>query len=316
MAAMTAAPQIREPAQDGRVDPRSAAMMRRATYAAVATAGVLIVAKFAAYVSTDSVSVLSTLLDSLLDAAASMVNLVAVRTALQPADREHRFGHGKAEPLAGLGQSAFIAGSALFLLFEVGNRLINPQPIERSAVGIAVMAGSIVVTVFLVLYQRRVIRVTRSMAIAADSLHYFSDLMVNSSVIVALLLATQLGWRFIDPLFGAGIAAYILFTAWQIARGSYDMLMDRELPDGERARIRALALANPAVRAVHDLRTRGAGHKSFVQLHLEMDGGISLIEAHKVSDDVEQTIISEFPGAEVIIHQDPEGIDEPRATFG
>ncbi len=244
-----------------------------------------------------------------------MVNLIAVRTALQPADREHRFGHGKAEPLAGLGQSTFIAGSALFLLFEVGNRLINPQPIERSAVGIAVMVFSIVVTIALVLYQRRVIRETRSMAITADSLHYFSDILVNGSVIVALLLATRLGWRFVDPLFGAGIAAYILFTAWKIARGAFDMLMDRELPDAERARIRALALANPKVRAVHDLRTRGAGPKSFVQLHLEMDAGISLIEAHKVSDDVERTIVSEFPGAEVIIHQDPEGIDEPRATF-
>ena len=298
-----------------RIDAAGAAMMKRATYAAVATALVLIVAKFVAYVSTDSVSVLSTLLDSLLDAAASMVNLVAVRTALQPPDREHRFGHGKAEPLAGLGQAAFIAGSALFLLFEVGNRLVNPQPIERSGVGIAVMAGSIVVTFFLVLYQRRVIRITKSMAIAADSLHYFSDLMVNSSVIVALVLATQLGWRFVDPIFGAGIAAYILYTAWQIARGSYDMLMDRELPDAERARIRALALANPAVRAVHDLRTRGAGPNSFIQLHLEMDGAMRLIDAHKVSDDVEQTIMNAFPGAEVIIHQDPEGVDEPRVSF-
>jgi ferrous-iron efflux pump FieF len=150
--ATTAASPAPGPTSVGRIDPRSAAMMRRATWAAVATAGLLIVAKFAAYVSTDSVSVLSTLLDSMLDAAASMVNLVAVRTALQPADREHRFGHGKAEPLAGLGQSTFIAGSALFLLFEVGNRLINPQPVERSAVGIAVMVFSIVVTIVLVLY--------------------------------------------------------------------------------------------------------------------------------------------------------------------
>ena len=315
MTATTTTSPVQGPTSVGRIDPRSATLMRRATWAAVATAGVLIVAKFAAYVSTDSVSVLSTLLDSMLDAAASMVNLVAVRTALQPADREHRFGHGKAEPLAGLGQSTFIAGSALFLLFEVGNRLINPQPVERGTIGIAVMVFSIVVTIALVAYQRRVIRETRSMAITADSLHYFSDVLVNGSVIVALLLATHLGWRFVDPLFGAGIAAYILFTAWQIARGAFDMLMDRELPDAERARIRALALANPAVRAVHDLRTRGAGPKSFIQLHLEMDAAMSLIEAHKVSDDVERTIVGEFPGAEVIIHQHPEGIDEPRATF-
>jgi ferrous-iron efflux pump FieF len=295
---------------------RAARLMRRATYAAVATATLLIVAKFAAYVVTGSVSVLSTLLDSLLDVAASLINLIAVRTALLPADREHRFGHGKAEPLAGLGQSTFIAGSALFLLFEVGSRLIHPQPVENSAVGIAVMVISIVVTLLLVLYQRRVIRETGSMAISADSLHYFSDVLVNGAVIGALLLSSQLGWRFADPLFGGGIAIYILFTAWQIARGAYDMLMDRELPDAERAEIRSIALANPAVRAVHDLRTRGAGHKTFVQLHLEMDATMSLLTAHRVADEVEAAIIGAFPGAEVIIHQDPEGIDETRPSYG
>ena len=293
----------------------AAQLMRWATYASVATALVLIAAKVVAYVLTDSVSLLSTLLDSLLDAAASIVNLLAVRHALTPADREHRFGHGKAEPLAGLGQSTFIAGSAIFLLFEVGNRLIQPPPIERSGVGIAVMVFSILVTLLLVLYQRRVIRETGSMAIAADSLHYFSDLMVNSAVIVALILASQLGWRFADPIFGGGIALYILYTAWQIARGAYDMLMDRELPDAERAKIRGIALANPAVRAVHDLRTRGAGHATFVQLHIEMDGAMSLLTAHRIADEVEAAIVAAFPGAEVIIHQDPEGIDEPRPSF-
>ncbi len=203
-----------------------------------------------------------------------------------------------------------------FLLFEVGNRLIQPRPVENSTVGIAVMLFSILVTLVLVIYQRRVIRETGSMAIAADSLHYFSDLMVNSAVILALLLASQLGWRFADPLFGGGIALYILYTAWQIARGAYDMLMDRELPDAERAKIRGIALANPAVRAVHDLRTRGAGHITFVQLHLEMDGAMSLLTAHRVADEVEAAIVAAYPGAEVIIHQDPEGIDETRPSFG
>src|SRR5215469_7789795 len=162
--------------------------MRRATYASVATALLLVGAKLFAYLMTDSVSLLSTLLDSLLDAAASLVNLVAVRTALVPPDAEHRFGHGKAEPLAALGQSAFIAGSAVFLLVEAGNRVVNPSPIQHSGVGLVVMVFSVLATIVLVLYQRYVIRRTNSVAIRADAIHYFSDLLVNGAVISALLI--------------------------------------------------------------------------------------------------------------------------------
>ncbi len=290
-------------------------LMRLATYASVTTAGVLICAKFAAYISTDSVSLLSTLIDSLLDAAASLVNLFAVRQALSPADREHRFGHGKAEAIAGLGQAAFIAGSAAFLLFEVGNRLVNPQTLHNTAVGILVMALSIVLTLLLVTFQRYVIRKTGSLAIRADAFHYVGDVLVNASVVVALLLTARLGWRYADPVFGAGIACYILFTAWWVARGSLDMLMDRELPDADRRRIRDIALANPSVRALHDLRTRTSGRHAFIQLHLEMDGAMSLSEAHRVSDAVEAELLVAFPDAEVIIHQDPAGLPEPRPVY-
>ena len=176
-------------------------LMRQATYASVGVALILIGAKLFAYLMTDSVSLLSTLLDSLLDAAASLVNLVAVRTALTPADAEHRFGHGKAEPLAALGQSAFIAGSALFLLVEAGNRVVNPSPIQNSGIGLAVMVFSIAATFLLVLYQRHVIRLTNSVAIRADSIHYVSDLLVNGAVIAALLLWRQFGWALADPIF-------------------------------------------------------------------------------------------------------------------
>lgn len=291
-------------------------LMRRATYASVAVAGLLIAVKLAAYFATDSVSLLSTLLDSLLDAAASLVTLVAVRHALAPPDREHRFGHGKAEPLAALGQAAFIAGSSLLLLFEVARRLVDPQPVENTAIGVGVMLFSMVATVLLVAYQKWVVRRTGSIAINADSLHYLSDLLVNAAVILALLLATQLGWLLADPLFGAGIALYILHTAWRIARGALDMLMDRELPDEDRQRIRAIALRHPAVRQLHDLRTRAAGPTWFIQFHLELDGEMSLAEAHAISDAVEAEILAAFPGAEVIIHQDPAGIEERRASFG
>ncbi|HLY65784.1 MAG TPA: cation diffusion facilitator family transporter, partial [Chloroflexota bacterium] len=290
-------------------------LMRFATYASVTTAGVLIAAKVGAYLLTDSVSMLSTLLDSLLDAAASMVNLVAVRTALVPPDAEHRFGHGKAEPLAALMQSAFIAGSALFLLVEAGNRLVNPSPVRNSAVGLVVMAISILLTIVLLLFQRYVVRRTGSFAIRADFQHYFSDLLVNSAVVIALVLWREFSWSLADPLCAAAVGCYILFTAWNIARSALDLLMDRELPDADRARIRDIALSNPAVRHLHDLRTRSSGHLTFIQFHLELDGDIPLIRAHAVSDEVEQAILDAFPGAEIMIHQDPAGLPEARPGF-
>ena len=290
-------------------------LMRRATYASVATALLLVGAKLFAYLMTDSVSLLSTLLDSLLDVAASLVNLVAVRTALVPADAEHRFGHGKAEPLAALGQSAFIAGSALFLLVEAGNRVVNPSPIQNSGIGLAIMVFSIFATILLVLYQRHVIRITGSIAIQADSIHYFSDLMVNAAVIVALLLWRQFGLALADPIIAAAVGFYIMFTAWRIVRSSLDLLMDRELPDEARRRIREIALANPFVRDLHDLRTRSSGQARFIQFHLELDGDMALIKAHAVSDEVEEAILAEFPGAEIIIHEDPAGLPEHRWRF-
>jgi ferrous-iron efflux pump FieF len=303
----------RPPGPAGKTE--AAQLMRRATYASVATAVILVGAKLFAYLMTDSVSLLSTLLDSLLDAAASLVNLLAVRTALVPADAEHRFGHGKAEPLAALGQSAFIAGSALFLLVEAGNRVVNPSPIQNSGIGLAIMAFSILATILLVLYQRHVIRMTSSVAIRADSLHYLSDLLVNGAVIAALLIWRQFGWALADPIFAAVVGLYILFTAWHIARGSLDLLMDRELPDEARQRIREIALANPFVRNLHDLRTRSSGQARFIQFHLELDGDMALIKAHAVSDEVEDAILAEFPGAEIIIHEDPAGVPERRWRF-
>jgi ferrous-iron efflux pump FieF len=294
---------------------RSARLMIGATYASVVVAAVLIVGKIAAYLVTDSVAVLSTLIDSLLDAAASLINLFAVRHALTPADREHRFGHGKAEALAGLGQSAFIAGSAVFLIFEASHRLVDVQPVENSMVGIGVMAVAVVLTLALVHFQRYVVRTTGSVAIKADALHYLGDLLVNGSVIVSLLLGMELGWYFLDPIFAIGIAVYIVVSAWHIARQSLDQLMDRELPDEARQRIKDIALAQPDVVALHDLRTRAAGRTQFIQFHLEMEPDISLIRAHAISDAVEAKLLEAFPGAEVIIHEDPAGLTEPRRSF-
>ncbi len=293
----------------------AARLMRTATYASVAVAGTLIVVKLVAWRVTDSVSLLSTLIDSLLDAAASMINLLAVRHALMPADREHRFGHGKAEPLAALGQTAFIAGSAIFLVVEAGHRLFAPRPVLHFEAGIGVMILAIVVTFALTRFQAHVVRKTGSVAIKADSLHYLGDILVNAAVIVALLLASQFGWFIADPLFGIAIAGYILIIAWRIARGAFDMLMDRELPERERARIKGIVLEHPSVIDMHDLRTRASGRKTFIQVHIELDGDLSLYRAHDVADEVETSLRAAYPGAEVIIHQDPYGIDEERASF-
>ena len=289
--------------------------MRLATYASVAVAGTLVLIKLGAWLVTDSVALLSTLIDSLLDVAASMINLLAVRHALEPPDREHRFGHGKAEPLAALAQSAFIAGSAIFLIVEASQRFIEPRAVLNSDVGIGVMVFAILVTFALTRFQAYVVRKTGSLAIKADSLHYLGDLLVNAAVIVALLLVSELGWTLADPLFGIAIALYILKIAWRIARNAFDMLMDRELPEAERRRIAEIAAAHPRVLDTHDLRTRASGRRTFIQIHIEMDGALSLYEAHEVADEVEAALREAYPGAEVIIHQDPHGIEEERASF-
>jgi ferrous-iron efflux pump FieF len=295
--------------------PPAERLRRLATYASVAVAAVLIAAKFGAWLETGSVALLSSLVDSLLDAAASLVNLIAVRHAMSPADREHRFGHGKAEPLAVLGQSAFITGSALLLLAEAVRRLTWPVPVENASAGIVVTVFSIVVTIGLVSYQRHVVHRTGSIAISADELHYRSDLVLNSSVIIALLLGSGFDVPLIDPLFGAAIGIWIVYSAVRLARLSLFQLMDHELPDDEREKIREIAQSHPEVVAAHDLRTRVAGPTAFIQIHIEMDGSIRLNRAHEISDEVEAQLRAAYPNAEVIIHQDPAGIEEPRSNF-
>jgi ferrous-iron efflux pump FieF len=295
--------------------PAADRLRRLATYASVTVAALLIAVKFAAWLETGSVALLSSLVDSMLDIAASAVNLVAVRHAMSPADREHRFGHGKAEPLAVLGQSAFITGSAMLLLAEAVRRLISPARIENPPAGIAVMIFSIVVTIGLVLYQRHVVRRTGSIAISADELHYRSDLVLNLSVIAALVLGSALDIPILDPLFGAAIGIWIVYSAVRLARLSLIQLMDHELPDDEREKIRAIAQSHPDVVAAHDLRTRVAGPTAFIQIHIEMNGTLSLIRAHEISDEVEAELRAAYPNAQVIIHQDPEGVEEARSNF-
>jgi ferrous-iron efflux pump FieF len=289
--------------------------MRRATYASVSVAFVLICAKLVAWSLTDSVAMLSTLVDSMLDGLASVVTLIAVRQSLTPADREHRFGHGKAEALAAMAQAAFVAGSAIIVIFQAGTRLFNPVPLAATELGVAVMVFSIVLTLALVLYQKYVARRSQSVAISADALHYSGDLLINLAVIGSLVLTPILDFPYLDPLTGAGIAAYLLYGAWRIVGDALDMLMDRELPEEDRARIRAIAKTHEAVASLHDLRTRRSGSDVFIQLHLEMDGNMPLKKSHVIADQVEAEIQKAFAGAEVMIHQDPEGLEEEHPPF-
>ncbi|MBV5346957.1 cation diffusion facilitator family transporter [Lamprocystis purpurea] len=283
-------------------------LLRLATYASVATATLLIVAKLAAWLVTDAVSVLASLIDSLMDVGASVVNLLAVHWSLQPADKDHRFGHGKAEALAGLAQAAFIGGSALFLALHAVDRLVNPAPLSDIGVGIGVMLFAMAATGVLLVFQHRVIRATGSTAIRADALHYATDLATNSATLLALILAV-LGWPGLDPLFALGIAVYIFYSAFQIAREAVDLLMDREIEEQHRQRIKALAFTVAGVRGVHGLRTRRSGHIAVIQLHLELDPDISLLEAHAISDRVEDVLHTAWPDADITIHQDPAGLE-------
>ncbi|MFA5678120.1 MAG: cation diffusion facilitator family transporter [Pseudomonas sp.] len=279
-------------------------LLRLATYASVAVAVILILLKAAVWFMSGSVSLLASLIDSLMDAGASLINLIAVAYALTPPDKGHRFGHGKAEALAGLAQSVFIAGSALVVLHQGIDHLRNPRPLDAAWYGVAVMLLSIVATLLLLRFQSHVIKRTGSTAISADSLHYRADLLMNGSIIAALLLA-HYGLPGADALFGIAIALLIAFSAIQIGRHAIQILMDHELPDEVRLEALELARAVPGVIGVHDLRTRESGQQWFMQLHLEISGELSLNEAHEVGEQVSRAIEERFTQAEVLVHKDP-----------
>jgi ferrous-iron efflux pump FieF len=287
------------------IEDKKALLMRRATVASVAVAFTLICIKFVAYVLTGSVALLSSLIDSVLDSLASVLNFIAVHHSLSPADEEHRFGHGKAEPLAGLGQAAFIMGSSLFLIFEAINRFVNPHAILHGDIGIAVMLISLVTTILLVVYQRHVVKQTGSLAIRADSIHYFSDIALNLGVILALFLSTYWNWSLADPLIAMSIVIYIVYSAWRIVKQSLDQLMDRELSDEDRDKIKTIVNEHAGVISLHELRTRASGKDIFIQTHLDMDAAMSLLKAHRISEEVEEKLQAAFPNADILIHQDP-----------
>jgi len=288
------------------IDLQEARSIRLATYASVTIAATLIIIKFFGWWVTHSVSLQASLIDSLLDAFASLINMIAVYHALKPADEEHRFGHGKAESLAALGQALFIGGSSLWLLHEAYERLLTQEPIEFAGIGLAVMVIAIVLTLPLVSYQRSVVKKTRSNAIEADMIHYKSDLLINATVILSLFCGEFFHVEVLDPIFGLLIGIYIFWTAWHILIQAFNVLMDRELDDEEREKILAIIQSHPEVIEIRDLRTRSSGLHQFFQLHLIMNPELSLRKADQIADEVEAEVTKAYPKCQVMIRLVPE----------
>ncbi len=284
-----------------------ATLSTRAALASVALALVLLVAKGWAAWATDSTAMLASLADTGLDVIASVTTLVGVRIAAQPADRDHRFGHGKAEALVALAQVVLITVSAVGIAWRAIERLVNGGETAEMGVGIAVSIFAILGTLLLVAYQKRVIARTGSIAIRTDNVHYKSDLMLNGSVIAALVLDQALNLRGADPIFGIGIALWLVWGAWRASSEAVNQLMDREWPEDEREAFLAAANDYPELAGLHDLRTRSSGTHRFVQFHVWVPADWTVKEAHDRLDRVEEQLQARFPGTEILIHVDPEG---------
>ena len=281
---------------------------------ALATVAILIVAKAYAWYVSGSAAVLATLIDSVNDAAISLLMLLALRFSLKPADADHRYGHGKAEGLAALFQSAFLAGSGFFLFLEGAQQLAmpdrgaaapqNPAGLET---GMIVAGLSMALSLLLVAVQRFCLARAPSLLIEADSAHYRSDILLNGAVILALAIAYKGGPGWVEPLTAVLIAGYFIGLAVTIARKAADMLMDRELPQAVRQRIEEIVLSHDDVHGLHDLRTRKSGMKIHISFDVEIDENYSLARAHEVTRQLERQILADYPHAEIIIHKDPLG---------
>ncbi len=290
----------------------NAGLRRLATYASIGVALTLIGAKLAAYLLTDSVAMLSSLLDSTIDLLSAIVTAYGVANALHPPDRMHRFGHGKAEPLAALAQAAFIVGSSVLLAYEAIDRFFHFRNISHENLAYGVMALAIILTLGLIEFQHFVVKRAGSMAIGADRMHYIGDLLVNVAVAAAFALYQWTGWPWFDPLFALLVAASLSGMAVHIARHALDVLMDSEVPDETREKIKQIVRSHKAVRGLHDMRTRSDSDRIFVELHVEMDPDLPLRDAHDISEELVDMLGKEFPGSDVLIHQDPAGYAESR----
>lgn len=283
-----------------------------AVTASISTALILFIIKTIAALMTGSIAVLSSLIDSLADIVASLISFIAVKFSLKPASCEYRYGYFKAEALSALVQAAFIAGSGLFVMYNGLDRLINPTPLQQLNVGIGVMIVSLVLSILLILFQNFVIRNTSSLAIKADSAHYATDILTTLATLFSLIIVEHFHFQILDILTAFCISGYLLVYAFQIAKEATAYLMDKELDTSIRQQVIDLVKQTPNIKGFHDLRTRDLGGVYYFELHLEMDGNLTLSQAHDLSDTVEDKIKNLYPNAQVLIHQDPFGIKENR----
>lgn len=293
---------------------RTAARLNRiASLASLCLACVLIGIKLWAWIATGSVAMLTSAIDAIVDAGAAIATFAGVRYAAKPADRDHRFGHGKAEALAAFVQAMFLAGAAVVLVFQSVERLINPEPLVNLGLGFWIIIGSTIAAAGLVAMQSWVTRRTASTAIAADKAHYLTDIAVNLAVLAAFAVTALTGWVSADPAFALGISLYMLWNVKSITQHALRQLLDRELSTQDRHRIRDAVLATSGVHALHDLRTRDAGDRVFVEFHLEVDGNLTVTHGHAVSEAAEAVVAALFPGgADTVVHIEPAGIKDSR----
>lgn len=284
-----------------------AALAQRAAIASVATACFLLALKGYAAAQTGSVAMLGSLADTGLDLVASLVTLSGVRIAATPADSDHRFGHGKAEALAALFQVTLITVSAVAIGWRAVTQLMQSGQTANAEYGIAVSVIALAATGLLIAYQRRILAQTGSIAIRADNVHYQSDLLLNGAVIAAIVLDQYLGLSGADPLFGVAIALWLAWGAWRSASIAIDQLMDKEWPEDKRQHFLSIAARHPELRGIHDLRTRTSGSHEFVQFHVDVAPDMTVAEAHRVMEEVEERLATDFPGVEILIHPDPQG---------
>ena len=293
--------------------PLSNDTLRKVTsYASVAVAGILIAAKAFAYYLTDSVALLSSLVDSGVDLLASLITAYGVVIALRPPDHDHRYGHGKAEALAALAQATFILVSSGLLVKEAFGRFVDPVPLQEVSTGYFVMSLAIFLTLLLLALQSYTIKRTKSLAIASDQIHYVGDVLINLAVIATFASQDFFKMPWIDPLFAVVIAGGMCIGAVKIGHGALNVLMDKEFPNEDRTKILALAKSVPGVYGVHDLRTRMDVGRFIIELHVEMDPNISLQDSHEIADNVSDRLLAAFHNADILIHQDPFGVVETR----
>ena len=284
-----------------------AKLVSRAAKFSFAVSVLLASIKLFAWSTSGSISIFASFSDSVLDISASLTNLIIIKFALQPADKDHNFGHGKLEPLVSLIQVVIIVGSALFVLGSSFSRLYNNTQPQYTHTGLIIIIISTVITAFLVWYQIQVIKKTDSQAIKADSMHYKGDLLANVSVIVALV-SVYFSIFWMDIVVALAITSVMILSAKSIAFEAIDTLMDKNLPEDEIALVEQTVNSHPKVLGMHDLRSRKSGNTRFIQLHLELPDDMLLSEAHDISEDIEKQLIKKLHGADVIIHLDPESV--------